>query len=64
MRRDYYIIEAKNLDNKSRVPVFIPPASASNKIHRESRSNATPLFASSPLGGTNGLQLQTELELV
>lgn len=32
MRRDYYIIEAKNLDNKSRVPVFIPPASGPTKF--------------------------------
>lgn len=45
MRRDYYIIDAKNLDNKSRVPVFIP---SGTKFTLGSRSNvcAAPLFTS------------------
>lgn len=63
MRRDYYIIDIENLDDKSRGPVFI--REPRNQIHTQpSRAERA---AALPFGTTrrnDRLQLQTEFQRV
>lgn len=65
--RDYYIIDAKNLDNKSRVFILPSPFPVSLVLSTKFTGNHVPYpprlsFPPRHFGGRNGLQLQTEPE--